>query len=69
MRMASFIQELLVGVPRALEEVATWGVDPMAWAMGGVLVMDVARCSVVDMMVGVGEVLDAALGREATQML
>jgi hypothetical protein len=66
--MDSLIQEILVGVPRVLEEVAAWSVDPLAWVLGGEPVMVMARCSVVEMMGGVGVVLDAALGRKITQM-
>jgi hypothetical protein len=49
-----------------LEEVAVWGVVPLAWVLGGAQVAVVERCFVVEMMVGV--VLVAALGRKVTQM-
>jgi hypothetical protein len=51
-----------------LVEVAVWGVVPLAWVLGGAQVAVVERCSVVEMMVGVGVVLVAALGRKVTQM-
>jgi hypothetical protein len=69
MRIAGFIQKLLARVHRVLVEQAAWAAKTLVWAKGVEPVVDAMRRAMVDRIAGLGVVLDAAMGRGATQML